>query len=70
MNLNYGMFSDAGNGMIHGIVVGARYKNLTWPEVHQMLCTISEIEGYGEATDTEVRERVYDILGFNSPFYC
>lgn len=70
MNLNYGMFSDAGNGMIHGIVVAARYKNLTWPQVREMLCTISEIEGYGEATDTDVRERVYDILGFESSFYC
>lgn len=68
--MDYGMFTDAGNAMVHGIVAGAKYKNLTWPEVHHMLCTISEIEGYGEATDTAVREAVYDALGFESSFYC
>ena len=68
--MDYGMFTDTGNAMVHGIVAGAKHKNLTWPEVYRMLCTISEIEGYGEATDTVVREAVYDALGFESSFYC
>ena len=67
---NYGMFTDVGNVMIHGIVEGARYKNLTWREVHGMLYTVSKIKGFEEATDTEVRELVYDALGFKSSFYC
>ena len=68
--MDYGMFTEAGNMVVHGIVEGARLKKSTWPEVHQMLCTISEIKVYGEATDTVVREAVYDALRFKSPFYC
>jgi len=55
--------------MIHGIVEGAREQNLTWPEVYEILHTISEVNGYTEATDTAVRECVYDALGFETPFY-
>ncbi len=58
----YGMFSDVGNAMVHGIVIVARYKNLKWSEVYDMLETISQIEGFAEATDTEVRECVYITL--------
>ena len=68
--MDYGMFTDAGNMAVHSVVEGARLNKSTWPEVYQMLCAISEIKGYGEATDTEVRERVYDALGFKSSFYC
>ena len=53
------MFTDAGNIMIGCIIVGAKSANLKWNEVYDMLHTISQIEGYGEATDTEVREAVY-----------
>ena len=67
--VDYGMFTDAGNEMIHGIVVGARYKNLNWREVQDMLYTVSQIDGYRESTDTEVREMVYDALGFDTDFY-
>lgn len=66
---DYGMFTDAGNAMVHGIVAGAKYKNLTWPEVYEMLHTISGIKDYGEAMDTVVREAVYDACGFKSDFY-
>ena len=65
----YAMFTDAGNAMIHGIVEGAREQNLTWPEVYELLHTISEVNGFTEATDTAVRECVYDALGFKTPFY-
>ena len=67
--MNYGMFTDTGNALVHGIVMGAKYKNLTWAEVYDMLVTISKIDGYGESTDTMVREMVYDALGFESDFY-
>lgn len=56
---DYAMFTDAGNIMIGSIVAGAKSANLKWSEVYDMLYTISQIEGYGEATDTAVREVVY-----------
>ena len=68
--MDYGMFTDFGNAMIHGIVESARLKKSTWPEVYQLIYTISFFDGYGEATDTAVREAVYDTLGFETPFYC
>jgi hypothetical protein len=34
-----------------------------------MLVTISKIDGYGEATDTAVRECVYSALGVKTNFY-
>ena len=67
--MDYGMFTDKGNAMVHGIVVAAKYKGLSWGEVYDMLITISEIDGYGEATDTAVREMVYDALGVKTNFY-
>jgi len=57
--MDYGMFTDKGNAIVHGIVIAAQYKGLKWSEVYDLLSTISEIEGYGEATDTAVREAVY-----------
>lgn len=66
---DYGMFTAAGNALVGGIVSGAITKNLTWPEVYQLLYELSTIEGFGEATDTEVRERVYDACDFDCNFY-
>lgn len=68
--IDYGMFTDSGNLAVHAIVEGARIKKLEWPQVYQALVAISYVEGYGEATDTAVRECVYDVLGFESSFYC
>jgi hypothetical protein len=65
----YAMYTDAGNGMIHEIVVSAREQNLTWPQVYDILHSISEVNGFTEATDTAVRECVYDALGFETLFY-
>lgn len=63
MTENFGMFSDFGNCMVGEIVKGAKHKNLRWAEVHEMLRTISTIKGCEEATDTAVREAVYDSIG-------
>jgi hypothetical protein len=68
--MDYSMYTDAGNAMIHGIVTAARLRQSSWPEVYDMLHTVSQIEGYGEATDTSVRECVFDALGFKTGFYC
>jgi hypothetical protein len=37
--------------------------------VYQELVRLADVEVFGEATDTMVREIVYDALGFNSDFY-
>ena len=63
MTENFQMYSDFGNAMVAEIVKGAKYKNLRWAEVYEMLRTISTIKGCEEATDTAVREAVYDAIG-------
>jgi len=65
----YGMFSDAGNQAVHAIVEQARESKMAWLEVYQELCRLADVKAFGEATDTMVREIVYDALGFNSDFY-
>ena len=65
----YGMFTDAGNAAVHAIVEQARASNKAWLEVYQELVRLADVEVFGEATDTMVREIVYDALGFNSDFY-
>jgi hypothetical protein len=68
--MDYGMFTDAGNAMIHGIVVTSKMAGLDWDQVLEILHDISTLDGVEEATDTAVRECVYDALGFKSGFYC
>ena len=59
---NYGMFTDRGNAMIDGVVMAARKAGMDFGAVSNLLWEISEIEGYEEASDTEVRERVFASL--------
>ena len=60
--MNYGMYTDAGNLVIDSIVDLARKHQLSWQTVHDMLEAISLEEAYEEATDTAVREAVYETL--------
>lgn len=67
---DYAMFTDLGNAAVHAIVMAARAKGLTWRQVYGALRELSANEQFGEATDTAVREMVYDTLGFeDEPFY-
>lgn len=60
----YGMFTPEGNELVHNIVkAGARLHlelgdslQQSWRWVYHNLDRLSRAEGYGEATDTEVRE--------------
>lgn len=61
----YGMFTEAGNTVVDGILKGARAKGLSWSDVNDMLYTVSNIQGFEEAMDTEVREAVYLALDFD-----
>jgi hypothetical protein len=70
-DLDYGMFTDFGNDAVAAIVRHARVLKLDWPQVYAELESLAARfpKDFGEATDTEVRERVYDVLGFRSNFY-
>ena len=59
---HYGMYTDAGNSAVDSIVEMARKHQLSWHTVHDMLEAISLEEAYEEATDTAVREAVYQTL--------
>ena len=65
------MFTEEGNRVIDLLVEIARDSDMTWPQV---LIALERVAGYspeyGEATDTAVRECVYDALGFTTTFYA
>lgn len=67
--LNYGMFSDEGNNAVRLIVQNAKTYNLRWIDVYRELQDLSDLEGYGEAMDTMVREIVYDALAYKDDSY-
>lgn len=69
---DYSMFSEKGNLAIHGIVLAARRDRLSWTEVRTALERLARQlpDVYGEATDTAVRECVYESLEYcTDPFY-
>ena len=67
----YAMYTDFGNDAIEAIVRHARVLKLDWPQVLDELRSLADRfpEDFGEATDTAVREVVYNKLGFDTPFY-
>jgi hypothetical protein len=66
---DFGMFSDAGNGVVGDIVNVAKSYQLNWPATYALLVAVAKDERFGEALDTVVREYVYDACGFDSDFY-
>ncbi len=68
---DYAMYTDFGNDAVDAIVRQARVLKLSWPQVLKELESLAERfpNDFGEATDTAVREVVYDTLGFESSFY-
>ena len=69
MVINYGMFTADGNNRVHKIVEFAKDSLLDWQDAYHMLEALSKKEGFEEATDTVVREMVYDACDFTSDFY-
>jgi hypothetical protein len=59
---HYGMFTDAGNEAVDSIVEMARKHQLSWSTVRAILAALAQEEAYDEATDTAVREAVYETL--------
>jgi hypothetical protein len=62
--MDYGMFSAKGNQVIDVLVYTAKSNNLTFDQAYNLLINVSQIAGFEEATDTEVRERFFDALGY------
>lgn len=63
--MDFGMFTSEGNIAVFGIVQYAKETGLDWQTVHQNLVDLANYDPakYGEATDTVVREMVYDAIG-------
>ena len=59
---DYGMYTDAGNEAVHSIVEMAGRHHLSWPTLVGMLSALALEEAYDEATDTAVKEAVYETL--------
>ena len=68
---NYSMFTGFGDDAVDAIVRTAKVLKLTWPQVLAELQSLAERfpEDFSEATDTAVRECVYNALGSKTDFY-
>lgn len=64
IDMSYGMFSEAGEKAVAGIVKFAKAHHLDWTGVEGMLEQLAKNAKYEEATDTVVRENVYIALGY------
>ena len=64
INLDFGMFTHAGESAVYGIIVAAEANNLTPDQVLASLERLAKQPDFSEATDTAVREAVFDALGF------
>jgi hypothetical protein len=62
----FGMFTEEGDYEIFRIVDLAKRANLTWSQVTGLLDQLSNTKGFEEATDTVVRERVWECLFYES----
>lgn len=59
---DYGMFTEAGNALISGVVFTAMSAGLNRDQVCEILYDIAALDGFSEASDTVVRECVYGTL--------
>jgi hypothetical protein len=64
INLDFGMFTHAGESAVYGIIVAAEANNLTPDQVLASLERLAKQPDFSEATDTAVREAVFEALGF------
>ena len=71
INLDFGMFTHAGESAVYGIIVAAEVAaDMGMPEDEQISFVLKSLErlakqpDFEEATDTAVREAVLTALGF------
>ena len=60
----FGMFTEEGDYEVFRIVDLAKRAKLTWWQVSGLLQQLSTESGFEEATDTVVRERVWEELKY------
>ena len=60
----FGMFTEEGDYEVYRIVDLAKRARLTWHQVSGLLTQLSNTEGFEEALDTVVRERVWEELKY------
>jgi hypothetical protein len=60
----FGMFTEEGDYEVYRIVDLAKRAKLTWFQVKELLTQLSTELGYEEATDTVVKERVWEELKY------
>ena len=60
----FGMFTEEGDYEVYRIVDLAKRAGLTWWQVSGLLQQLSTESGFEEATDTVVRERVWEELKY------
>lgn len=68
---DFAMFTKEGNDAVAMIVEMAKSKGWNWSRTQAELYVLADSDAqlYGEATDTAVRECVYDACGFETNFY-
>ena len=62
----FGMFTEEGDFEVYRIVDLAKRARLTWHQVSGLLQQLADNPAYEEATDTVVRERVWEFLFYES----
>lgn len=69
--MDYAMFTQEGNQLVHRVVETARREGWDWPKTYRHLELLARAhpETAGECLDTAVREVVYDSLQFETSFY-
>jgi len=60
----FGMFTEEGDYEVFRIVDLAKRARLTWHQVTGLLEQLSNTEGFEEALDTVVKERVWEELKY------
>lgn len=68
---SYGMFSVEGNQAVRTIITNGIESGSNWRDVYTQLeqLAASDPTRFAEATDTSVREQVYDACNFTTKFY-
>ena len=62
----FGMFTEEGDYEVYRIVDLAKRSRLTWHQISGLLLQLADNPAYEEATDTVVRERVWEYLFYES----
>ena len=67
--VSYEMYTRKGDAAIAKVIEKAKLHDWTWKRTYEELVKLSKRKGTEEATDTAVREVVYDALRYTDHFY-